>query len=107
MMKETHRKNSQKKYRITVDKISLFETQLHTEERSAETTTKYMHSVEAFMTGLGDQNVTKDKVGEWKELHREPRNSAVTINGMLAALNSFFAILRRYVCRVEYLKIQR
>lgn len=96
-----------KQYRIKEEMIARFTAHLHTEERSVETRAKYLHEVGTFWTWLGDQAVTKDKVAEWKERLKQAGKAAVTINGALAALHSFFAMLGWDECRVKYLKVQR
>ncbi len=96
-----------KQYRITEERIALFAAHLQTEERSAETRAKYLHVVQGFQTWLGDQTVTKDRVAEWKEHLKQTGKAAVTVNGALAALHSFFAMLGWKECRVKYLKVQR
>ncbi|WP_102411415.1 tyrosine-type recombinase/integrase [Beduinella massiliensis] len=96
-----------KEHRITEKMISRFAAHLHTEERSMETKTKYLHELRAFQAWLGDLAVTKEKVVEWKEKLRQSGKAAVTVNGALAALHSFFAMLGWHECRVKYLKVQR
>lgn len=93
--------------RMTEERISRFVIYLHAEERSQETMAKYLRAVKAFQNWLGNQTVTKGRVVEWKESLRKSGKAAVTVNGMLAALHSLFAMLGWDDCKVKYLKVQR
>ncbi len=96
-----------KKRIMTIMQIESFKMYLHTEERSQETMTKYLRDVRAFYRWLEERPVTKDLVAAWKEHLQQLGKAAVTVNGALAAVHSFFAMLGWNECRVRYLKIQR
>ncbi len=92
---------------MTAQQIEKYEGYLRKEERSQETMHKYLRDVRSFYEWLENRPVTKELVAEWKERLQASGKVAVTINGALAALHSFFAMLGWNECRVKYLKIQR
>lgn len=91
---------------ITSNSISEFEAWLVSEERSAGTISKYLRDISAFSTWLGDGEVCKESVAAWKEHLLEKEYSPVTINSMLAAVNTYcrFAGIN---CKVRFLRIQK
>ena len=92
---------------ITKDNLAAYRAYLRAEERSAATIAKYLHAVTAFAVWLGDAELTKEAVTDWKaELLRRGQAPA-TVNAALAALNGLFRFLGRDDCRVRFLKVQR
>ncbi len=96
-----------KQYRISQEHIGQFAAYLCREERSKGTIEKYLHDVRVFYGWHGEQTVTKETVSQWKEYLLSMGKAAVTVNGALAALYSFFAMLGWEGLRVKYLKVQR
>ncbi len=92
---------------MTVEQIQTYEGYLRREERSRETMHKYLRDVRIFYRWLERRPVTREVVAEWKETLLQSGKAAVTVNGALAALHSFFAMLGWSECRVKYLRIQR
>lgn len=92
---------------MTLRQIGQYERYLHREERSQETMHKYLRDVRSFYAWLANRPVTKERVAEWKEGLQQSGKAAITVNGALAALHSFFTMLGWNECRVKYLKIQR
>ena len=96
-----------KERRIRSEKITAFGKYLHTEERSSGTICKYLRDVQAFAAWLEGKSVTKERITAWKEFLLQKEYAPVTINSMLAALNSFFKFMKWEECRGKFLKIQR
>lgn len=95
------------KHKITLEQLNAYERYLIEEERSTGTIKKYLRDVGAFCSWLKDRMVTKEIAVEWKTYLLSQNYAPVTINGMLSALNGFFALLGWNECRVKFLKIQR
>ena len=68
---------------------------------------KYLRDVQAFARWLDGRPVTRELAAGWKEYLHSQGYAPVTINAMLAALNSLLRFLGREDCRVKFLKIQR
>ena len=83
-----------------------FRSWLHSEERSEGTIAKYMRDLERLSAWLGDKEITKDNLTEWKEHLTENGYEPVTVNSMLAVVNTYcrFAGLN---IKVKFLRIQR
>lgn len=92
---------------LTADYITNFKTFLHSEERSKGTIEKYIRDVRAFAVWLDGRQVTKETAYGWKEHLQEENYAPVTINSMLAALNSFFRFAGLDDCKIKFLKVQR
>ena len=93
--------------RITEHSLKEFRQWLICEERQEGTIQKYLRDVNELMTYLNGEEITKEKVSEWKEyLLNEKRLFPVTINSKLAAVGTYcrFAGID---CRVRFYKIQR
>jgi len=79
---------------------------LKREEKAAATVTKYLRDVKAFLQYLGERELTRDEILEYKKKLCEgyaPRS----VNAALASLNCFFRFLDRDDLRVKNLRIQR
>lgn len=87
--------------------ISMFQAYLQAQERSRGTVEKYVRDVAAFYGWLDGRAVTRDVVAAWKEELRARGKAAVTVNGAMAALHSFFGMMGWAECRVKYNRIQR
>lgn len=92
---------------LTAEHITSFGAFLHSEERCNGTVEKYIRDVRAFALWLGGRPVTKEAAAGWKEHLQEEHYAPVTINSMLAALNSFFRFAGWEDCKIKFLKIQR
>ena len=91
---------------IKSNSIAEFEAWLVSEERSAGTISKYLRDITAFSTWLCGGEVCKESVTAWKEHLLEKEYSPVTINSMLAAVNTYcrFAGIN---CKMRFLRIQK
>lgn len=94
-------------YRLTEEIFNGFKSYLREEEHEQATIKKYVSDVRAFAVWLGDRNVSKTVVTEWKEWLMENGYAATTINGKLSALNCLFSYLGWNDCRAKFLRIQR
>ena len=96
-------------YQRTITKATLaaFHRHLQEAERRPATIAKYLREVQDFARHLEPgQPVEKETVLAWKAALAR-RYAAGTVNGKLAALNTFFAYLGWGECRVKPLRRQR
>ena len=96
-------------YQRTITKATLtaFHRHLQEAERRPATIAKYLREVQDFARHLEPgQPVEKETVLAWKAALAR-RYAAGTVNGKLAALNTFFAFLGWGECRVKPLRRQR
>ncbi len=82
-----------------------YQEMLRQEERSLSTQTQYRRNVERFLSYTGGRELDKELVVSYKE-ELAKRLSPSTVNGILAALNSYFRFLGREDLRVRRLKTQ-
>lgn len=94
-------------YLMTQRDITAFARYLHTEERSAGTIEKYLRDVRAFACWMEGRAVAKEDAALWKAHLLGLGYAPVTINSMLAAVNSFFRFKGWEGVRVKFLKVQR
>ena len=92
---------------ITNSMIENYRAYLWREEKARGTIEKYMKEIESFTKWLGQREVTKELVIQWKTLLLEAGYVPRTVNAMLSAVNGFFSFLEWEECRVKFLKIQR
>lgn len=92
--------------KITDKAIQKFKNHLLSEEKAAATVEKYIRDLKSFSAWLGDGELCKEKVIEYKE-HLKKSYAKTSVNSHLASLNSFFAYRKRYDLKVKSLKIQR
>jgi len=86
--------------------LSEFEACLLNEEKSRLTIEKYLRDVRKFLLWLGERNISKGMVLDYKELLVETYEVA-SVNSMLSSLNCYFAFIGRSDCRVKTLRQQR
>ena len=92
---------------ITGETLAAFRRHLQEAERRPATVAKYLREIQAFAGSLRPgQLVTKETVLAWKEALAQ-RCAPSTVNGKLAALNTFFSFLGWGECRVRALRRQR
>lgn len=92
--------------KITSKSIKKFELYLINEEKAQATVEKYIRDLTAFSSWLGKNELSKEKVIEYKEFLKE-KHANSSVNSVLASLNSFFAYNGLYKLKVKNLKIQR
>ncbi len=91
---------------ITDSMIRNFKAYLQREEKSVSTVEKYVHDVCAFMTWLGERQVEKSIVIEYKRSLTE-KYAPASVNAALSSINCFFSYNGWFDCKVKALKIQR
>ncbi len=89
---------------ITQEQIRAYANHLESEERSAATMEKYVRNAARFIIWLGERELSKDAVVEYKATLE---GAAATVNGVISAVNSLLAFLDRSDCRVKQLRVQR
>ena len=87
--------------------IECFEKHLREEEKSENTTRKYLRDVRAFMAYLNGAEVTKGSVIAYKNRLINKNYAVRSINSMLASLNTLFSFLGWPDCRVRSIRLQR
>ena len=86
--------------------IEEFKRWLRTEERSKGTIEKYVRDITKLQLWLGDTAISKESVSNWKEHLLKEKYAPITINSMLASINTFcrFSGLD---CKVKFLRVQK
>lgn len=95
------------KRKLTENQIELFHQYLIREEKSTATVEKYLRDVRAFCMFLGEKNITKDVVVEYKKYLQECSYAIRSINSMLASINCFLIYIGKSECKVKSLKLQK
>lgn len=83
-----------------------FKAYLIEEEKSELTIEKYIRDVDRFLRWLGTEELTKNKVLEYKAALIETY-AVVSVNSILSSLNSYLSFMGRTDCRVKAIKQQR
>ena len=91
---------------LATDKMKDFEVYLRNEERSAATIEKYMRDVRCFAMFIGDTEISKQTVLEYKSRLGETY-AVASANSMIAALNCFLRFCGWHDLCVKQFKIQR
>lgn len=92
-------------HKIELTQIEQYRYSLLDREYAPATIEKYMQIVSVFYNTLNDRQISKEAVlGYKKKLLSE--HAATSVNGMLAALNSFFNFLDWQDCKMKPVKIQ-
>ena len=92
---------------LTGEDIQGFYAWLKAEEKSQNTIEKYARDVAIFVKFLGKDNITKEKVIEYKSKLITDDYAVRSINSMLASINSLFAFLGWHELKVKSIKLQR
>ena len=92
---------------LTGEDIQGFYAWLKAEEKSQNTIEKYARDVATFVKFLGEANITKEKVIEYKSKLITDDYAVRSINSMLASINSLFAFLGWHELKVKSIKLQR
>lgn len=91
---------------LPVDFLLKFTEHLILEERSVATVEKYIRDVKAFADYVGENEITKETVIDYKKYLQE--NYAVrSVNSMLASINSLFTFLGWSDLKVKSVKLQQ
>lgn len=91
---------------ITNEKIENFVIWLQNEERSDGTVAKYRRDIMHLADYLGDRELTKETATDWKESLLSQDYNPVTVNSMLAVVNTYCRFAGLSI-KVRFLRIQR
>ena len=91
---------------VTRERMDAFREYLINEEKSEATVSKYLHDLAVFAEWLGEHELEKIAVMEYKASLCE-KYAPASINATLSSLNCFFGFCGWYDLRVKNLKIQR
>jgi len=91
---------------ITKESMNEFRSWLHSEERSEGTIAKYMRDLERLSLWLDGREITKESLTEWKEHLTENSYEPVTVNSILAVVNTYCRFAGLSI-KVKFLRIQR
>ena len=92
---------------ITSEQIMAYRARLLNEEKGSGTVEKYLRDVEGLAAWLDGEAATKARLAAWKDVLLRRGLAPVTVNSMLAAVNSFLRFTGWEDCRVKFLKLQR
>lgn len=96
------------KGRFLTDKlVTEFSAHLKNEEKSQNTTEKYLRDVRLFAAHFRGTEITKEMVIAYKSKLLAAHYAVRSVNSMLASLNSLFAFLGWSDCKVKSIKLQR
>lgn len=87
--------------------IDHFLKHLYIEEKSTATIEKYLRDVRAFARYIGNEEISKERVIEYKHRLQEKNYAVRSINSMLASLNCFFKFMNWQECHVKFIRQQR
>ena len=96
----------QTKKRLDGSLLKKFEDYLREEEKSTATIEKYMHDVRVFALFMGEDELNKERVVDYKN-HLKENYAVASANSMLAALNSFFRFCGWSGLCVRRFRVQR
>ena len=86
--------------------LKAFEEDLISKEKSNATVEKYIRDAGAFLVWLNGEEVTKEKIIEYKDgLIKNYKTRSV--NSIISSLNAFFEFINRYDLRLKAVKMQR
>lgn len=91
---------------LTNELVENFKMYLYEEERSKNTIEKYLRDIKSFRAHIGEKELEKSDVLEYKKLLCE-KYAPKSVNSILSSLNALFAFMNWYELRVKILKIQR
>ncbi|MBE7014935.1 MAG: integrase [Ruminococcaceae bacterium] len=91
---------------ITKEKLEKFKNYLYEEEKSENTILKYLRDLNFFSKWLGEKEITKKEVLDFKKDLIE-KYAPASVNSMLSSLNAFFEYNNWQNLKVKTLKIQK
>ena len=88
-------------------KLEDFQAHLIYEERSSATVEKYLRDVRAFFVFLGERELVKEEMVQYKR-HLQKQGYAVrSVNSMLAGVHNYLDFAEIPECKVKILKVQK
>ena len=91
---------------LTAELTDTFEKALREQERAGATVEKYMRDLRAFGAYVGDGEVNKQVVLDYKA-HLQKRYATASVNSVLSSLGAFFAFCERRDLCVKRIKQQK
>ncbi len=92
---------------LTDKLVAEFSAHLKNEEKSKNTTEKYLRDVRIFAAHFRGTEITKEMVIAYKSKLLAEHYAVRSVNSMLASLNSLFTFLGWSDCKVKSMKLQR
>ncbi len=92
---------------LTDKLVTEFSAHLKNEEKSQNTTEKYLRDVRMFAAHFRGTEITKEMVIAYKSKLLAEHYAVRSVNSMLASLNSLFTFLGWSDCKVKSMKLQR
>ena len=92
--------------KIAVKHLDDFKNHLINEEKATATVKKYIHDLYEFQQWLGDRELNKMSVLEYKSYICN-QYAPASVNATLSSLNNFFNFMEWHDLRVKPLKIQK
>lgn len=92
---------------LTDKLVAEFSAHLKNEEKSKNTTEKYLRDVRMFAAHFRGTEITKEKVIAYKSKLLAEHYAVRSVNSILASLNSLFTFLGWSDCKVKSMKLQR
>lgn len=92
---------------LTEKLVAEFSAHLKNEEKSQNTTEKYLRDVRMFAAHFRGTEITKEMVIAYKSKLLAAHYAVRSVNSMLASLNSLFTFLGWSDCKVKSIKLQR
>lgn len=89
--------------KITKELILKFGEYLQREEKAAATMEKYIRDMMGFALWIGELEVSKERVLEYKNMLIE-HYAPASVNSILSSLNCFFSFSEWFECRVKTIK---
>ena len=104
---DTERENNMNETYITTELLAQYAQQLYEEEKSSATIEKYIRDVRTFSKYAGSQALTKDLTIAYKRDLPTRGYTILSVNSMLASLNSFLVFCGRADCKVKLYRVQK
>ena len=105
--RDTERENNMNETYITTELLAQYAQQLYEEEKSSATIEKYIRDVRTFSKYAGSQALTKDLTIAYKRDLPTRGYTILSVNSMLASLNSFLVFCGRADCKVKLYRVQK
>ena len=105
--RDTERENNMNETYITAELIARYAHELYEEEKSSATIEKYIRDVRTFSKYAGSQALTKDLIIAYKRDLPTRGYTILSVNSMLASLNSFLVFCGRADCKVKLYRVQK
>ena len=104
---DAERENNMNETYITTELLAQYAQQLYEEEKSSATIEKYIRDVRTFSKYAGSQALTKDLTIAYKRELPTRGYTILSVNSMLASLNSFLVFCGRADCKVKLYRVQK